>query len=290
MPKAIITGATGYIGSKLTRKLIYLGWEVTAITREDSNLSNLPKVGLRYFNYKRNLNQLKKVFQENNFDVVFHLASIPNFDENKDDIDAIIESNLILGIHILEAMKNSKTKYLINTGTYWENNTENNCPVNLYAATKKSYSDLVEYYCKTYDVKAITLMLFDTYDENDTRMKILNLINKYSKGKEVLKMTSGYQELELIYIDDVLNAYLKSYTFISNNNIVCEKYWVGNHNPITLRDLVQLFSEITGRELTINWGALEYRRNQIMKLPIDYNTLPNWCADLSLQQGLEKFK
>lgn len=292
--KAIVTGATGFVGSNLCRKLIEENWEVSIISRKGSNYSNLKdiKKKLNIFEYDGNIETLIEFFKENNGDVVFHLASLFIAEHNIKDVDRLIESNLKFGLHVLESMKESKIKLLINTGTSWQHyNNEDYNPVCLYAATKEAFEKLIKYYVEAENIKAITLKLFDTYGENDKRPKLINLLNKFADEGTELNMSLGEQELDLVHIDDVVEGFIKAYEYlIENKRLNYENFGIATGRAIQLKELINTFENVSGKKIKINWGGREYRKREVMKLWNTYNKLPNWRAKISLEEGLKKYK
>ena len=222
MSKAIVTGGTGFIGSNLCKYLIRNGWEISIIVRSSSDLSSINNVinKIEILEYDGNINQLIHYFNEAKADVVFHLAAFSNVEHKLNEIDRLIESNISFGLHILEAMKESQTKLLINTGTYWQHyNSDEYNPVNLYAATKQAFESLIKYYTEAENIRSITLKLFDTYGESDTRPKLINLLHKFADENKELYMSPGEQVLDLVHVDDIVNAYVKAYEYLSKKYI-----------------------------------------------------------------------
>ncbi|WP_443864320.1 NAD-dependent epimerase/dehydratase family protein, partial [Fusobacterium ulcerans] len=162
---------------------------VTIICRKSSKLDNLEEIKNRIniFEYDNDLKNMIKFLKENKFEIVFHLASLFIAEHESKDVDNLLNSNIVFGTHLLEGMKESENKLLINTGTSWQHyNSEEYNPVDLYAATKEAFEKILKYYVEAEEVRCITLKLFDTYGENDTRPKLINLLNKFAdEGKEL---------------------------------------------------------------------------------------------------------
>jgi len=291
--KAIVTGGTGFVGSNLCRKLVDQNWEVFVISRKSSDYTNIEDIKdqVRIYEYDENINHLIEFFNSVDADVVFHLASLFIAEHSVDEIDDLLNSNVKFGLHVLEAMKESNTKLMINTGTSWQHyNSDDYNPVNLYAATKEVYENLMKYYVEAEKIRAITLKLFDTYGETDRRPKLINLLNKFADEHKELEMTQGEQVIDLVHIEDVTNAFIKAYEYlIENNEIKHEIFGVGTGDEISLRDLVRIFEQSTGKELNINWGGRNYRKREVMELWTHYKTLPNWESRISIREGLMKY-
>lgn len=293
MKNVIITGATGFVGSHLCKKLFELGYNVHIISRHSSSYENLKalKNKINIFKYDNNIDGLIEYFRNIEADVVFHLASLFISEHRSEDIDTLIDSNLKFGTHILEAMLKSNTKKFVNTGTSWQHyeNKEYN-PVNLYAATKKAFEDVIDFYVEAHNFKVITLKLFDTYGENDSRGKLINLLGKFSRERKKLKMSPGEQKIDLVYIDDVVNAFISAYQLFKEESIKHNKYAVSSGREIELKKLIKMYKEITGNEVLVEWGGRPYRQREVMELWRNYNNLPNWEANITLEEGINKLQ
>jgi len=291
MENVIVTGATGFVGSHLSRKLVELGYNVHIISRPSSTYENLETIKdkIDIFEYNQNMTELINYFKIVDADIVFHLASLFISEHKSDEIDDLINSNIKFGTHILEAMSKSDTYNLINTGTSWQHykNEEYN-PVNLYAATKQAFEDIIEYYVKALDFNVITLKLFDTYAEDDNRDKLINLLGKFAKEKKKLKMSPGEQKIDLVHVDDVVDAFISSYDLIKEKEISHNKYAVSSGQEIKLKNLIELYEEVTGNEILVEWGGRPYRKREVMELWRNFNKLPNWEAKISLKEGIKK--
>ena len=145
--KVIVTGASGFIGRNLVNYLLHKKFQILVIARENTNLLNLEDIidEIEVFRYDYNLENLINFFSVSKAESVIHLASNFIAEHKSSEIDSLIESNISFGLHLLEAMKETGVKNLINTGTSWQhfNNEEYN-PVCLYAATKQAFESLLE--------------------------------------------------------------------------------------------------------------------------------------------------
>ena len=180
----------------------------------------------------------------------------------------------------------------INTETYAESITgEEYNPQNLYSATKMAFKSILKYYVDTYNMKAISLVLSDTYGPNDTRKKFLNLVLDALKSQDLnFKMSLGEQEICYIYIEDVVNAYLKSRDLISSQGIKeLKTYSVFGNEILTLNNLVELLEKIFNKKLSTEKGYYPYRLREIMKFNYAHiERLPNWEPKISLKEGVKR--
>lgn len=290
--KVLVTGASGYIGSELITKLISIGSEVSIIKRSTSDLKRLDHIldKLSVYECNESTQSVLNILGDAKPDVVVHLASVFIAEHKSDDVEDLIASNLLFSTQIVEAMKVNNINFLVNAGTSWEHyNNSKYDPVCLYAATKHAFESILEYYIQTSELSSITLKLFDTYGPRDTRSKLIPLLQKLALSGDSLEMSKGEQLIDIVYIDDVIEAFLIS---ISRLQLLAvhgsESYAVSSLNPITLKDLVLKYQAASGMRVNISWGAREYRAREVMTPWNNGCNIPGWSPKVNLKDGLSR--
>lgn len=133
----------------------------------------------------------------------------------------------------------------------------------------------------------ITLKLFDTYGPNDFRGKLISLLERISVTQESLAMSPGEQIVDLVYIEDVIDAFVLAAQYVRNNEYLGD-YAIPSGNPVRLKEIANTFETVTGKKLNINWGERSYREREVM-VPWNKGTiLPGWTAKVDFASGLEK--
>ena len=286
----LVTGATGFVGSQLVRRLVRDGWQVHVVCRHGSNLEclreALPLLTVhRHDGSTANLIAIMKTVQPV---VVFHLASLFISEHQPDQIDLLVNANLLFSTQLAEAMFRCDIKRLVNTGTSWQHyHSDGYNPVNLYAATKQAFEDILRYYIEAADFRVITLKLYDTYGPEDLRPKLFHLLEKVAREGTPLAMSPGEQMIDLVYIDDVVQAFLMA----AERLMECrtpghESYAVSCGEPLSLRKLVDTYERIAHTHLTIEWGGRHYHSREVMSTWICRNILPGWAPETSLEKGI----
>jgi len=289
-PAALITGATGFVGSHLAQRLVREGWRVHIVSRADSRLPDAEEFAhVTNHIYDGSTESMVNCVVQAKPDVVFHLASLFLAQHATKDVNALIQSNVLFGSQLLEAMKVNQVTKLVNTGTSWQHyNNEDYNPVCLYAATKQAFEAILEYYVQACSFKAITLKLFDTYGQNDPRLKLFHLLNEAATSGETLDMSGGEQLVDLVHIDDVTEAYLIAALHLAEcRTHQHERHAISSGHPIPLRDLVKLYSEVIGSSININWGARPYRFREVMKTWTGGSSLEGWQPKYALSDGMK---
>lgn len=289
----LITGINGFIGKNLSKNLMDTPNKVFAVLRRSSDLYFVNKNRIPYFVFEDNIEKFTKFIIDNEIKGVIHLATLFIKDHKSEDIRDLISSNVLFGCYVLEASVKAGVTWFINTGTSWQHyNSQDYCPANLYAATKQSFEDIAKFYCATSSIVFLTIKLSETFGQNDTRPKILNLLSRIAKTHQVLKMSPGEQIIEITHIDNVVDFYIEIIKALDSERgaTLNQK----NLSPkvakrLTLKELVGYFENELGQKLNIEWGGQPYREREIM-IPWDNSeSLPGWKEKISLQEGIKRF-
>ncbi len=288
--KLLITGATGFIAQELVRRL-QNSYEIITLVRETSDTTTLETMKceiIKLHDHKEIIN----IFSHNTFTGVIHVASNVVVEHNNTDIEPLINSNITFGTYLLEACKQTKVKWFINTGTFWQNyQNEDYNPVNLYAATKEAFETVAKYYTQTSELIFTTIKLNDTFGPNDTRAKIFNLWDNIAKSGETLAMSQGEQFIDISYIDDVIESYALLITHLNSDNATTfrdKTFVVSNKEILTLKELSTLFEESTQSKLNIDWGGRAYRQREVMRPYSLGKGVPGWEQKYKLKDSIKQ--
>ena len=148
--RILITGGTGFVGSHLTNTLIRENYSCHLITRDEKALI-LAKLsshsGFSYSIFDGTYNSIQRAFQNFKPNLVIHLASTSIKEHKPTDITRTIAANITFGNYLLEAMVEVGCFKIINAGTYWQyKDKKYDYPVNLYAATKNAFEQIIRFY------------------------------------------------------------------------------------------------------------------------------------------------
>lgn len=266
--KLIITGANGFIGKHLCKRLQVEGYEFVCLIRSESARSFFDESQIRVIQVDDELTSLSKAITKEGATGVVHLASHFVAEHQEKDLAPLVISNVMFGAQILDASVKAGIKWFLNTGTFWQHfNGSEYDPVNLYAATKQALEDIGRYYANAHGLRFCTLKLCDTYGPDDTRKKIFNLWEKIAKSGETLDMSPGEQLIDISHVDRVVDGYMRLIQALEAGKIDdtnCESYYVSSNQKITLKELAREYERINCVKLNINWGGRAYRRREVM--------------------------
>ena len=293
MPKkvALVTGGTGFTGSHLIRRLIADGWLVHAIVRPESNLRALENCldQIKVHPHEGTTSNMVGILNIAKPDIVFNLAALTSAQHTVDNLVSLLECNIVFSTQLAEAMAENDINKIVNTGTFWQHyENREYAPTCLYAATKQAFEAILQYYVDAKAFKAITLKLFDSYGPNDPRPKLFNLLKEASTSKKPLLMSPGEQLIDLVYIDDVIEAFILAANRLLEEKVDGhERYAVSSGKPVKLKELVHLYEQVANVPIFIQWGGKPYREREVM-LPWSQGVpLPSWKPKVSLLDGIK---
>lgn len=291
--RAVLTGATGFVGSRLCRALVGAGWEVHLVARPGSSLANLGDAVGRVAQIHRHdgaTASLVAWFGEVRPDVTFHLASLFVAEHTVEQVAPLVEANVLFGAQVAEALSRNGLARLVNAGTSWQHFGDADYdPVCLYAATKQAFEDLLAFHVSASGLRAVTLKLFDTYGPGDPRPKLFKLLRDAARGGAPLAMSGGEQRVDLVHVDDAAEAFrLAAERLLAGQVAGHERYAVSSGSPVRLRDLVELYAKVAGTPLVVDWGKRPYRAREVMSPWSRGPALPGWAPRIGLEAGLRQ--
>lgn len=297
MKKVLVTGATGFVGSALTRKLIEQQLEVHVLIRQHSDMwrikdldrnLNLHRVDLR------DLATLKKIVKDINPDVIYHCATHGGFHYQKNTAE-IIESNFLGTVNLLIACQEIEFDYFVNTGSSSEYGVKNHAlserdlpvPMGDYAVSKVAAT----LYCQSVrlqrELPVITLRLFSPYGPWDAQSRFIPYVIKSFLNHESPQISTPQSVRDYVYIEDVVDAYLK---FLNLSYLNCDIINIGSGNQTKLQEVVEIVQCKTSSSIIASWGSIDQVRNepQIWKADISLaKEMLNWSPKITIEEGLQ---
>jgi len=271
----LVTGAAGFIGSNLVKRLLNDVDNVKVIGLDNMNdyydvkikdyrLAELSKFNNFIF-IKGNLSDkelINKIFEEYKPEIVVNLAAQAGVRYSITNPDAYIESNLIGFYNILEACRHNPVEHLVyasSSSVYGSNkkvpySTDDKVdnPVSLYAATKKSNELLAHAYSKLYNIPSTGLRFFTVYGPaGRPDMAYFGFTNKLIKGETIKIFNYGNCMRDFTYVDDIVEGIVRVMKGApeqrnGEDGLPIPPYAVyniGNSDPVNLLDFVTILQE-----------------------------------------------
>jgi nucleoside-diphosphate-sugar epimerase len=284
-PKAVknvlITGATGFLGSKLTAKLLDFpeAYRVTALKRSQSNTWRIAHLtDLRLVDIGQE--PLADLFATARFDIIIHCAT--DYGRNSAAQSDIVETNLLLPVRLLDLGIQHGLSVFVNTDTMLDKG------VSSYTLSKRQFREWLENTASR--IVGVNVVLEHFYGAGDNQSKfVTRVIRDLIAEVPSIALTRGEQKRDFIYIDDVVEAFVCILARVATSRPACLDYQVGTGNSVTLREFMSTAYELCGRPCTqLDFGAIAYRPNEPMDVKVDLAPLHalGWSPRWPLRQGL----
>ena len=290
--KILITGGAGFIGSHLAEALVDKGYDIIIIDDlsrgKSENLQNIidsiqfVKGDITDFELMRDL------IRES--DTVFHLAALSRVLPSIENPELCFKSN-IEGTEIITRLCARFGRRLIFSSSREVYGTAKYLPVdedhplnpeNPYGASKVSGEKIIESYSKCFGFKYSILRLANVYGENDFE-RVIPIFIENSLNNNDLIIYGGKQNLDFIYVTDVINAFLK--TLEIDNNIIVN---IGSGKGTTITKLAKIINNLAKNKMKII--IKEKRTGEVESFIADNNRAQkvlNWKPEVYLKKGLE---
>lgn len=292
MKRVLISGVTGYIGSHLAR-IMLPDYEIYGLVRVPLHTEYIADIQekLHFVETEGSYEGIQAALQKVRPDLVYHLAAYYTGAHGTQETPKLIASNITFGAYLLEAMAECGIKTLVFASTVMAHYmNEPYLPLNLYAATKQAFSDLLAYYTDAGILRAATLILSDTYGPGDHRPKILNQVKRAAITGEALAFSDGGQEYDVVHIDDVVRAFrMAGEGLLANETWKNEIFQVFSQHPLTLRQTVEQMVALRNLTLNAEWGKRPQPEREIRKAVRLYPAVPGWKPEVELRDGLSHF-
>lgn len=285
----LVTGASGFIGSHLVKKLLKEGANVYAIDTKKPQNANIS-----YFNTDlSDLKSLTNVIAKAKPQIIVHLAACLDKATPDEEIIRINYQGTVNLLKALDQIQYQKFIYISTAELYFGNKipfTEN-MPLHPQTAYARSKLMAEEYCMKQFNEKRKPITILRpavVYGQGQTgNMFIPQCINSALKGRN-MKMTAGEQTRDFVYVEEVAEAILKaSYMPVAAGEIIN----IGSGMETTLKEAALKINKLTGNAMQINFGALPYRENEIWHYLLDITKAKrvlDWSPKISLEEGLKK--
>ncbi len=294
--RVLVTGATGFIGSRLTRQLVADGTAVAIVARPSSSFDQLGDAAnqVELLRHDGSTGQLSDFVKDFSPQVVFHLAANFIGVHTSDDVTPLVADNVAFTAQVCQAMLAANARCLVAAGTVWQHASSPPgdpvpTPNSLYAATKQAAEDIIAYYAQTDALSSIVLKIYDSYGAGDPRPKFLNVLASAAATGKTLDATSGKQQLHLVHVDDIVAAFRHAGAMLMSGEVNGHhSYTLPSAEAVTLKSVVATWRKATGRPVDVAWGARPDRPGEII-VPWEGPSLPGWRAKIPLKTGLKAF-
>jgi len=288
--KILITGANGFIGSHLLSRLCENGADVYAVSRSGGG-NWLHKDGLRWFQADlAETSAVRKILSEVKPDIIIHLASHVAGARDLGMVLPTFRSNLMSTVNLLTIASEIGCQRIVLTGSMEEPESADPeaIPSSPYAVAKWAGSAYARMFHALYRLPVTTLRVFMVYGpaQKDLRKLIPYVILSLLR-KEPPKLADGKREIDWIYVDDVVEAFLAA---ARAPNIEGRTIDVGSGALVSIRTVVEHLVHIINPEILPLFGSIPIRPLEQVRVAdlIHSKILLGWRPITSLETGLKK--
>lgn len=322
----LVTGAAGFIGYHLAKRLLDEGIHVTGIdnmnpyydvTLKENRLKQLETYAqFKFFHTDlMDLKSLEDIFKSGEFDVVVNLAAQAGVRYSLQNPHAYVNSNVVGFVNILECCRHFKVKHLVfassssvygaNTKMPFSVHQNVDHPVSLYAATKKSNELMAHTYAHLFKLPCTGLRFFTVYGPMGRPDMALFLFTRAILASEPIQVFNhGKMMRDFTYIDDIIEGVVRIMgklpepdpnwtgdTPDPGTSYTCYRiYNIGNNNPVSLTHFIEVIEKALGKKAIRQYCDLQ--PGDVVETYADINDLykaVGFTPKTSIEEGIEKF-
>lgn len=299
--RVLVTGATGFIGSHLVRRLLSEGVEVHALTSTVSSVCGIRMVEVRdqvtlHEGNVADRSAMDALVESARPTHVFHLAAYTHVGKSWQRVDECVQANVQGTVNLLQALDGTGYQRFVNVGTseiygdipvpFQEDKPVR--PVSPYAASKYAAECLCRVFQQGHGWPIVMVRPFNAFGPRQTLDRIIpEVIIRALQGQE-LKMTQGRQTREFNYVEDIVDGMVRSALV---PGIEGELFNICCGNDVSIRSVTETILNLLGNPVVAEFGALPDRPTEIWTMRGD-NTRArerlHWKPRWSLEDGLQK--
>lgn len=306
MKKVLVTGVAGFIASQTAKQLMESGVEVIGIDNmndyydvrlKEFRLEELKKY--KNFTFKKidieKKEDLKPLFTDHKFDVVFNLAARAGVRYSMENPDVYMSTNAMGTLYLMDLMRDHKVKKLVLASTSslyagqampFSETLAVNTPISPYAASKKAAEVMAYSYHYLYGLDVSIVRYFTVYGPaGRPDMSIFRFVRWIKEGKPLELFGDGSQSRDFTYVDDIARG-----TILAAKEVGYEVINLGGgQNPISLTKIISTLEESLGKKAIIQ--NFEFHKADIKETWADISKaekLLGWKPQISIEEGLKR--
>lgn len=295
--RALVTGATGFVGSHLCRALVRDGVRVAVLARPSADRARVADIASELEWIEVDLKALKGAADRIRGaapDVVFHLAWYGVANSHRND-PAQISENVAGSLDLAQLAAEAGCRAWVGMGSQAEYGLHDAViteatparPVTCYGATKLAVSLLAEQLCRAGNLRFVWLRLFACYGPDDWEHWLIPSVVRTLLRAERPALTEGAQRWDYLYIDDVVRAVIA----VADADHASGVFNLSSGEAVRVRDIAERIRDLIDPRLSLGFGEVPYRPDQIMHLQGDASHLTQstgWRPVVDLDTGLAR--
>lgn len=298
--RVLITGAAGFVGANLARRLIKEDYEIHVLTRKNSNKYRLKEIETQINEHQGNLIEketLELIVDKIKPEIIFHLATKGIYGGIQDSDEELIKTNIQGTKNLIEACDGFKYKCFINTGSSSEYGTKNApmkeddvcTPNTIYGITKNTSTQIGQLVAKNKDKPILSFRLFSPFGPFDSKERLIPRVISRALINQDIYLSAPTIGRDFIFIDDVVELYIRAIE--KAEEYKGEIFNVASGIQSTVLNVVEEVIKITDSKSRLHWGEYKERAYDNSHWLADMTKTKkyfDWKPQYNLKQGLEK--
>lgn len=284
----LLTGATGFLGSRLLAALLSHGHRVIAVKRSTSSTAKIVTMldhpAMRLFDI--DTSDPTTLFDDGTIDTIIHTAT--EYGRGATPLYGILDANLILPLRLAESGMLRGLRCFINTDSFFNKGGNSYSSLLNYSLSKKS---LLMWLDKlSTNLKIINVVVEHLYGPGDSDSKFVESVIRRVAVEQAphIALTHGHQRRDFVFLDDVVQAYLRLVDYGRTQDFRFETFELGTGKAIQVRDFVSLVKDLSGSPTELGFGDIAYRPDEIMYSAADTSRLERlgWTPTATARDGI----
>lgn len=283
----MVTGATGFLGSPLCRRLRNEGAEIYATSRgahkDAGECFRWLQVDLS------DISMTRRMLLEIKPDVIFHLSGLATADRALELVLPTLHSLLVSTVNLLTAAAEINAPRIVLAGSLQEPIPDHTEPIpsSPYAAAKWASSAYGRMFCRLYAVPVVNLRVFQTYGPGQDIRKLIPYVILALLREQGPELSNGTWQADWIYIDDVISGLVAAAQI---GNVPERTIDLGSGSLVSVRDIVDHLVRLTGSRAAPTFGVFPDRPLEQVRVAnvAEAQSALGWTPMVSFSEGLRR--
>ncbi|MFP5233425.1 MAG: NAD-dependent epimerase/dehydratase family protein [Acidobacteriota bacterium] len=292
-----VTGSTGFIGMHLLRGLHLAGAEIVAIAEAGPRVARWDGLA---FPVERIVidgpGSIGDAIRRAEAEYVIHLGAAVSTERSLRALEQTLRGNLLSTISLLTAAAEAKASRVILLGSC-EEYSQNTAPFDTalaadpcspYGASKAAATAYARMFANAFHLPTVVLRPSVVYGPGQSERMLISQVMRALAENRTVDVTAGEQTRDFIYVEDLVEAILRS---VTSPGIEGGVWNVGSGEVVTVRDCLRRIERITGRTGLIGYGKRPYTQNEIFRYELKLQATCaalQWQPAVMLEEGLRR--